>query len=188
MLVLARFRIVDAVGAQTRHFQRLDFHYKAGILCDIDNLLAEIRLIQFNGDTTGATNQKMALVLGGRRGAADKRIKHVDAVDQALLQQEVQGAIHRGRCDPAGIGLGQHLHQGIGTERFVVLPDQLQHLQAQIGQTHATPQAELAGGFERIANTVVVVVMATGYGGMFHTLLKLSTPSQAHQNRAAKGR
>ncbi len=56
----------SAVGAEAGDFQRLGFHLKPRFLGNANNLLAEFWLVEFYGYTTGATNQKMALVFCGR--------------------------------------------------------------------------------------------------------------------------
>jgi hypothetical protein len=53
----------------------LFLYLKTSVLRHPDNLLAEFRLIYFYGYAAGAANQKVALVLGSRRGAANKGIE-----------------------------------------------------------------------------------------------------------------
>ena len=61
--------------------------------------------------------------------AADEGVEGFEAVDQAVLHQEIEGAVDRRRRRAAAVAL-QLLEQLIGADRRMAAPDQLQHAAA----------------------------------------------------------
>ena len=60
-------------------------------------------------------------------GAADERREPLDLVDEPLRRQEVQRAIHRGRCSRAPV-LAQPVQQVIGAGGTRVVENEAEHL------------------------------------------------------------
>ena len=94
-----------------------------------------------------------------RLRAADESVEAVDAVDQALLHQELQRAVDGGRLRRAG-PVAEGRQQVVGLDRAVAAPDQLQHPAAQRGEPGAAPAAQVFGAGERVLDAALMLVPA----------------------------
>src|SRR5262249_10117627 len=93
---------------------------------------------------------------------------------QPMLDQEVERAIDR-RRRRAEILVAQLIEQGVGTDRLVARPHQLEHATAQRREAQALVGAQLLGGNDPVLHAVIVVVtfagrlvVRGGLGGFFH--------------------
>src|SRR5690606_20989692 len=125
-------------------------------------------VFQLDGGVAAAADQELPLVWMFRMAAADEGVERSDAMDQAVLQQEIQRPVHRGRRSAAAILLAQYGQDVIGAQRLVALPDQLQHALAQCGEAHALARAERIGLGQRAADAMVVVVGGIGQWSLGH--------------------
>lgn len=95
-------------------------------------------------------------------GAANEGVETLDAVDQALLEQEVERAVYRWRRHAlASAVFRQRFQDLIGAAWLVARPDQLQHPSADRSQPGATRRAKLLRLSERAFHTAPVVVFFT---------------------------
>ena len=98
---------------------------------------------------------------GFGRPAADEGVEAVDTVDEAFPAQELERAVDCGRGHPAAL-VGQPLHDLVGADRGVALPDCLQHAAAQLGQAQAALRADRLGLDEGVAHAARMVVRGDG--------------------------
>ncbi len=89
--------------------------------------------------------------------AADVGVEGFEAVDQAVLHQEIERAIDGRRRRAAAVAL-QLLEQLVGADGRVAAPDQLQHAAADVGQPGAPAAAQCRGAVERLADAVPMIV------------------------------
>lgn len=157
-----------ALRADTGDLQRVAVELEAGGLSLLQNSLVQDVTFQLERATTLFAQQKMIVVSLFRRRATYKGIQAADSVDQALFQQKIQSSIHSRRCYPPGRLSPQLVHQGIGTQWLVVLPDQLQHLLAQRRQPGAALSAKLLGVSQRGIHAVSVIVTAKSERRLSH--------------------
>ena len=110
--------------------------------------------------------------------AADEGVHALDAVDQAVLDQEVERAIDGGRRR-AEVLVAQLVEQRIGADRLVARPDELEHAAAQRREAQVLVRAQLLGRREGILDAVLVVVAVRGgFGRLLHEMSRF-----AKQNR-----
>ena len=93
-----------------------------------------------------------------RVAAADEGVERGDAVHQAVFQEEVEGAVHRGRRGAAAILLAEHGENVVGAQRLVALPHQFQHAAAQRGQAQALAGAQGVGFGQGAVHAMGVIV------------------------------
>src|SRR5262249_28983234 len=90
-------------------------------------------------------------------GAADIGVERFDAVDEAVLDQELERAIDGGRLRAHTL-LAEAIEQRVGTDRRVALPDQLEHAPALIGEPRAARQALALGRGQRVVDAERMIV------------------------------
>src|SRR6218665_2543810 len=134
-----------AVAAQAGEFKGLAVDVEAGRAGGfVDGIPQPGGISNLFGIAAGLAEQEVTGVGGARMRAAYKGITGGNAMNQLLLQQEVQRAVHRRRCRLVPFGR-ELIEQLIGAQRTVAVPDQLQHTPAQGRQTGTTFRAELLG-------------------------------------------
>jgi hypothetical protein len=113
--------------------------------------------IQFSHVLAFAADQKLTVVRGTRCSATGISIEALDTMDEAMLEQKLQGAINGRRCglDPI---FAQSLQQLVGPDRFVLLPYQFQYPLALRGQASALLGTDYACLFHRCGYASSVVV------------------------------
>ena len=79
-------------------------------------------------------------------GAADEGVAGFDAVDEALRDEELEGAVD-GRRLRADAGLAQGIEDLIGADRLVAAPDELEHAASNLGQVGAAAAADDSARF-----------------------------------------
>ena len=89
--------------------------------------------------------------------ATDKGIQRFDAMHQALVLKEFQGAVYGRRRRPPPL-TAQSVEEVVGLDRFVTVPDQLKHPPAQIRQPVATPLTFRFGGRNSVGDALFVAV------------------------------
>jgi hypothetical protein len=113
----------------------------------------------------------------GRAGAADEGVARFDAVDQALLDEELERAIDRGRLGAAAVG-AQGLQELKGADRGMALPDQFQHPPADIGQPRAALTAQRLRRTQRLGDAMLVIM-----GDGFHVGDRSHSPCLISKSR-----
>ena len=93
--------------------------------------------------------------------AADEGVHALDAMDQPVLDQEIERAID-GRRRRAEILVAQLVEQRVGADRLVARPHQLEHPLAQRREAQALVGAQLFRGHDRILDAVLMVVTFAG--------------------------
>ena len=88
---------------------------------------------------------------------ADKRIEAFNPMDQTLLDQKLQGPIHRRRSRRMTFAL-ERIKQDIGANGFVARPNQLQNPTSQGGQPRATPFTLLFRPIQRVSHAAPMIV------------------------------
>ena len=89
--------------------------------------------------------------------AADEGVHALDAVDQPVLDQEIERAVD-GRRRRAEVLVAQLVEQRVGADRLVARPHQLEHAPAQRREAQVLPGAQLFGRRDRILDAVIVIV------------------------------
>ena len=107
-----------ALAAKARHFQSHVARGEAAAAGAGGDRVGKTRAVQFVGIAALGADQKEAAVTLSRMGAADEGIHALDAVDQAVLDQEVECAIDGGRRR-AEILVAQLVEQRVGADRLV---------------------------------------------------------------------
>ena len=79
----------------------------------------------------------------GRAYAADEGLGGAQPVDQALLFEEMQGAVNAGRCQP--VFRAHAFQQVIGLDGTMRFPDELQCPASQPGQPKPVPSTDTHG-------------------------------------------
>src|SRR5262245_32838469 len=97
--------------------------------------------------------------------ASYKSVQAFDLVDEALLQQELQGPVDRGRGGRLGILRSQPVEQGIGADRYMAVPDHLEDPPAQGGHFGAPFLANDLCTRQGIVDAMLVIVWLDGFGG-----------------------
>jgi len=121
--------------AQALDLNNFPADFKPGSSGAFADCLVNGVVIQFGGQTANPANQELATVGRVRVGAADIGIEAFDAMNQTLLAQEIQGAVHgrRRRTQPLSFERGQNI---VCPERSVATPYQFQHPAPQGRQAH----------------------------------------------------
>lgn len=154
--------------AKTVDFQGVAVELETGGPGLLQNYLVQGLTFQLYRAAAFLAQQKMIVMPFVGSGAPDKGIQATDPVDQALLQEKIQGPVDRRRRHPPGRLGAQFVHQGIGPQRFVILPDQLQHLLTQRGQAGAPFPAELLGFGQRGIHAAGMIVTAKSEWRLSH--------------------
>ena len=92
-----------------------------------------------------------------RMMATDEGIHRSQPVDKALLQQEIERAIDRGRRRPEILG-AELVEERVGADRLVARPDEFQHTAAQRREAKVPGGAQFLGRGDRVLDTVLVIV------------------------------
>jgi hypothetical protein len=100
-------------------------------------------------------------MMGAGMGAADKRIQRRDAVNKAILLEEIQRPVNRRRRGVMAIP-GKHGQNIVSTQGAMGLPDQLKHPFTGGGQAGIPALADAAGVCQCIGNAGIVIVLAVG--------------------------
>ena len=105
MYAKSRLRLVRiaAVGAQTLHLEHLVHGRESQPFGRVRHDSVDIAVVQLQDGPAAPADQELALVRTCRVGAADEGIERGDAVYQAVLEQEIQRAVDRGRRGAAAI-------------------------------------------------------------------------------------
>ncbi len=90
-------------------------------------------------------------------GTSDKSIQGGDAVNQTQIQQKIEGPVDR-RGSGARLPL-QRLEDLVSTDRFMLLPDQLEDLAPDGGKALPLLKADLFGpGYSAVDALLVVMI------------------------------
>ncbi|MGX1412582.1 hypothetical protein AB7M43_002674 [Bradyrhizobium elkanii] len=90
--------------------------------------------------------------------AGEEGVAALDAVDEAVLHQEVERAVDGNRCRPRH-RLGQLVDHLIGAERAMARQQRLQHLTADRGEFLAAARTNLFGMRHRVRGAAAVIVV-----------------------------
>src|SRR5258708_7643551 len=129
--------------------------------------LAETAVVELRGHTAAAADQELHQMRFAGMGAPDECVQRFDAVDEPALEQEVQRPIDGRRGGVAAVLL-QAVEDGVGADRPMAAPDQLQHPATDRGQPLAGLAADALGGVEGGGDAMVVVVARFGKNRVFH--------------------
>ncbi len=105
---------------------------------------------EFGNLVAMSANQQAHVVRFVRVGAADKGVQAVNAVNQALLEQEIEAAIDGGRLDAVIFG-GEAVDEFVSLDRLVVCPDQFEHAPTQRGELGTERLATIFGLLKSMA-------------------------------------
>ena len=96
-------------------------------------------------------------------GAADEGVQAVDAMDEAVAHQKIQGAVDGRRSDAVALGAegGQNV---VGADRPMADPDDFEDAAADGGQAGMGIGADALGAGQGIRDAVTVVVADGGLG------------------------
>lgn len=105
--------------------------------------------------------------------ASDIGVQRLDTMDEALLHQEVEGAVNR-RRRRAALSVLEIAENVVGAYRRVTAPDEFEDLPTQIRQPRAAALAQDGGAVERVVNAGGVV-MAVAMKGAVHAIFSQSS-------------
>ena len=83
-------------------------------------------------------------------GAADEGVKTVNAMNEALFEQEIKAAVDGGRLDAVIFG-GETVDEFVSLDRLVVRPDQFEHAPTQRGELGSERLATVFGLLKSMA-------------------------------------
>ena len=151
-----------AVRAGAGDFDHRQFGRKAGGARGVVQALRHRRRRNFADRTTALADQKS----NHRRRivvmrAGEIRVAAFDAVNEAVLHQEIQRAVNRDRRRPRH-RFRQFVDHLIGAERAVARQQRLQHLAADRREFPRPALAHLFGVPNRVRGTAVVIVVRRG--------------------------
>jgi len=169
MVVMTR---VGRLGLLALRAQRADFGFVRGqgIACLGDafgQLAAHGRIGDFGDGAATGTDDEQVMRRAAGIVAGAPGVDGVQAVNQAFVHQEVQGAVHRGgrgaRMD------GAHgIQQLVGLQAAAMAQQQLEDLAADGSKTASTLRAQRFGDAELSANAVVAGWTGrSGHGGLY---------------------
>lgn len=115
-----------ALLANAVHLKRLRLWPESKSLGLGFDKLGHALITDFLGAGTDIANQERNLVCLGRVMARDESIDGFQLMDEAVLQQEIQRAVDRGRCG-ISVALTQVIEQVVRFDRLAGCRDQLQH-------------------------------------------------------------
>jgi len=90
-------------------------------------------------------------------GAADEGVQAVNAVNQAVFEQEIEAAVDGGRLDAVIFG-GKTVDEFVSFDRLVVGPDQFEYAPPQRGELGTECLATIFGLLKRLAKAACMVV------------------------------
>lgn len=111
--------------------------------------MRKVMVLNLGHLATATANQELRRMVPITRDAAHERRQALHLMDQPLLQQELQRAVHRGRRRPVTCR-AQAVEQVVSTSRLTGLKDQAQHLPAQISQSDAPALAQRLSALEQL--------------------------------------
>lgn len=148
--------------AEAGQFQGLALHDEVGIERRFFHSFAEGAGVgDFLGIAAGFAEQEVTGVGSARMRAANKGVTRGNAMDQLLLQQELEGAVDRGRRRFVAFGR-ELVEQLISAQRPMAVPDQFQYAPAQRRQAGTAFGAEAVGRGQGVVHAVTVVVRQEG--------------------------
>jgi len=115
-----------AVAASAFDFHGFTRYAETQSLGAVGNPARERRVREFGNRAAGGANQELADVPFARFAAAHKGIERGDAMNEARVLQEVEGAVDGGRRGLFAL-LPQQGQQLVGLDRFMAAPYELQH-------------------------------------------------------------
>jgi hypothetical protein len=147
--------------------------FEAGSIGALLYGVADLRSIQFCQSFAGFTDQKLTIVGDPRMSTADIGIERSDSVNQAHLLEKIEGAVD-GRWGGTTFLL-ERLKNLVGTNRFVLVPDQLQNAAADVGKALLALPAENFRDMDRFCDTYLVAAFIAAeecFFRMFHRPLR----------------
>ncbi len=104
-------------------------------------------IFDFGDLAAKAADQELGGVVVGVPGvavAADEGVEALDAVNQALGDEKIEGTVDGGRL-AAAVARAQAVQQGVGTDGLAGFKDEAKHVAADVGELGAAAGAELLG-------------------------------------------
>ena len=146
-----------AARTQAPKLDGLAFDGKAGSLGAFFHCLLNPRIVEFRCDAARSANQKLAGMDRLGTGAADEGTLRLDAVNETLLQEEVERPVNRRRRrrPAAAAKASQNL---IGADRLMASPDEFENAPSRFRQRQPAPGAELGSARNCIFHAGAVIM------------------------------
>ena len=119
------------------HFEGLRLRCKAQGARLLNQQAGHAFVFQFDRHVAMVTDQKWHRVMAAWLVATYEGIDRFQLVNEAIVEQEVQSPINRGRCDRTTL-IAHHVEQGVCLQRLARRSDEAQDALAQRGQTQTT--------------------------------------------------
>lgn len=146
-----------AITADAVHFQRFLAGLKAeAVRLDLDEL-GDAWVAHFNRVVAYIADQERHLMGFSRVLAIHKRVDRLQFVDKSILQQEVQGAVDRRRCNVV-VSIAHAFEQIVGFDWRARRGNQFQHFTAQRRQAQLALRARVLD-FAYKGRSIVLMVM-----------------------------
>ena len=121
----------------------------------------DLGVIQLRSLTATATDEELRSMVKSRMVATDKGIQRIDAMDEPVPEEEIEGAVHC-RWRRFVSVQGQLLQKIVGAHRSMIGPDQLQDPAAQLGQANASLATIAFRLVQGLRHAVLVIVIGRG--------------------------
>ena len=121
----------------------------------------DVNIVEFSHITAIAADEKMTGVRFARMSAADKGVEAGDAVDEAILHQEVESAVDCHGRGLAATGV-QARKNVVSADGRVARPHGFQDLLADFGEARPPRAANIFRGAQGIGRAVAMIVLRLG--------------------------
>jgi hypothetical protein len=159
--------------AEAANFDSLPLDGEAEPRCLPHDCIGDRVIVEFGGTAAAGADHELADMLGFWSVAADIGIERFDAVNEALLDEELESAVDGGRRR-SPMHFLQRFKDCVGAYGFVAAPHELQNLTTERSQAGTSLLAKRSGAVERSGNAsemvVYRVVEGWGWGRWVHAL------------------